>query len=264
MAEQERKMISERIKAALAIRRRQGQVLGFALRSKRLQRQMRARARAALRKAALERAEAYRVHIEWALRQPGAYGIGRPISFRGAANQLNARHLPSPGGGRWESYRLRQMVQRLRIAHPPGHVPGAIAQARIEALWKRHPHYSAKHIIAHLAPRFPLGLPRVERVLKHCRAAAAKRSALYQQVGWPLDRRTVARIRIGALWKKHPALTAQQVIQTLRPGPFLTVHYVQQVMRECWRACGRHTPDQWQIGRRGSHTRRRRSSQHRS
>src|ERR1700726_60885 len=71
MAEQERKMISERIKAALAVRRHRGQVLGLALQSKAQQRRLRARARAALSRAAIERAEAYRVHIEWALRQPG-------------------------------------------------------------------------------------------------------------------------------------------------------------------------------------------------
>jgi DNA invertase Pin-like site-specific DNA recombinase len=40
MAEQERKMISERIKAALAVRRRQGQVLGLALQSKAQQRRV--------------------------------------------------------------------------------------------------------------------------------------------------------------------------------------------------------------------------------
>lgn len=94
LAEQERKMISERTKAGLAVCRRQGQVLGFTSRSKAQQRRLRARARAAVQTAALERAEAYRVHIEWALRQPPAYRTGRPISFRAAANQLNACHLP--------------------------------------------------------------------------------------------------------------------------------------------------------------------------
>src|ERR1700726_4804417 len=71
LAEQERKLISERIKAALARSKNRGKKLGLALQSKAQQRRLRARARAALSRAAIERAEAYRVHIEWALRQPG-------------------------------------------------------------------------------------------------------------------------------------------------------------------------------------------------
>jgi DNA invertase Pin-like site-specific DNA recombinase len=123
MAEQERKMISERIKAALAVSRQHGQVLGFVLLSKAQQRRLRARARAALEKAALERAEAYRVHIEWALRQPPAYRTTRPISFSAAAHQLNRRQRPSP---------LRRPVARLSTdadGTPAG--PGASARTPV-------------------------------------------------------------------------------------------------------------------------------------
>jgi hypothetical protein len=49
--------------------------------SKAFRRRLQACAAAALAKAAMERAEAYRVHIEWALSQPGL--DGKPITFRG-------------------------------------------------------------------------------------------------------------------------------------------------------------------------------------
>jgi DNA invertase Pin-like site-specific DNA recombinase len=258
MAEQERKMISERIQAALAVRRRRGQVFGFALRSKAQQRRMRARARAALSRAARQRAEAYRVHIEWALRQPPAYRTTRPISFRAAANQLNARNLPSPMGGRWQGYQLMMMTRRLGLTHPRGHLLRAEARARVETLWNQHPDYTVKQIIAHLGPTRPLGTTRAERLLRDCRATAAQRSALHKQVGWPIDRRTTARIRIGQLWQRHPEFTAQQVLRTLGPGPFMTVPWVQRVMRECWRASRRHRGKEWLTGRRRYNTGRRR------
>lgn len=73
LAEQERKMISERLKAALARSKNKGR-LGVRhpkMRSKAFRRRLQAAAGAALRKATMERAEAYRIHIEWALNQPG-------------------------------------------------------------------------------------------------------------------------------------------------------------------------------------------------
>src|SRR6202166_2586227 len=72
LAEQERKMMSERIKAALA-RSKKRNKLGLRnpmMRSQAFRRRLQACAAAALRRAAMERAEAYRVHIEWAIHQP--------------------------------------------------------------------------------------------------------------------------------------------------------------------------------------------------
>ena len=66
--------------------KRNGQKSGLALRSKAEVRRVVALGMAACQKAADERAEAYRLHIEWAFRQPGVYGTGRPISFRGYSN----------------------------------------------------------------------------------------------------------------------------------------------------------------------------------
>ena len=91
-------MISERIKAAAAIRKSQGKKFGMALRSKAEQRRIVALGIAACVKAAMERTEAYRLHVEWALRQPGMNG--RPISFSSAARKLNERNIEAPMGGR--------------------------------------------------------------------------------------------------------------------------------------------------------------------
>ena len=71
---------------------------------------------AALTKAANERAEAYRLHIEWALRQPGTNG--RPISFHAAAEKLNERNIESAMGGRWVGQQVQRMAHRLGLHHP--------------------------------------------------------------------------------------------------------------------------------------------------
>ena len=91
-------MISERTRAGLAAAKAQGKKLGQAARSKAHQRRVSALGNAAIKKAAMERAEAYRLHVEWALRQPGIRG--RPISLRCAAEKLNERNIESPKGGR--------------------------------------------------------------------------------------------------------------------------------------------------------------------
>jgi len=108
LAEQERKMISERCKAAAATLKRKGHKFGLALRPKSWQQRVSALGRAALTRAALERAEAYRLHIEWAFRQPGMYG--RPISRRAAANKLNERNIESPMGRRWCGEQILRMA----------------------------------------------------------------------------------------------------------------------------------------------------------
>jgi hypothetical protein len=212
------------------------------------------RARATVQKAALERAEAYRVHIEWALRQPAIYGTGRPISFGAAAHQLNARHLPSPYGGRWQGTQLKLMAQRLGLDHPCGHLLRAEAQALVQKLWTQYPHYSASQLLGAAGPQHALGTSRVEKLLRAYRAAAAHRSTVHRRVGWPLDRRIVTRIRIARVWTRHPDWTARCILRTLPGERGLTVPWVQKILRECWRACGRHTPAAWLIGRRGRPT----------
>src|SRR4029077_18196308 len=99
LAEQERKMISERLRAAFAIAKARGVKHGFAGRPKAHQRRASALGMAAKQRAAMERAEAYRPYIEWALRQPGIRT--RPISLSAAARRLNDRGIASPLGGHW-------------------------------------------------------------------------------------------------------------------------------------------------------------------
>jgi len=90
-------MISERSKR-LAVRRRRGQVLGLALRSKAQQREMRARGGGD--PCAAERAQAYRVHIEWRFVSTHL-GTGRPISFGRPAQALMRATYPPRGAAGW-------------------------------------------------------------------------------------------------------------------------------------------------------------------
>ena len=155
LAEQERKMISERCKAAAATLKRRGQKFGLAIRPKAEQRRVSALGRASLTKAADERAEACRPYIEWAFRQPGMWG--RPISRRAAANALNARNIQSPMGGTWCGEQILRMACRLGLNPAPARIPPKVAHAMVLGIWKRHPDYSASQVIASLGPSFPLG-----------------------------------------------------------------------------------------------------------
>ena len=116
IAQQERKMIGERVRAAAQIAKRRGRKFGLQLRSKSWQRRVSALGRAALRREALVRAQAYRVYVEWALGQLGPNS--RPISFRAAAIKLNERHIDTPLGGRWRGHQVQRMARRLGLDHP--------------------------------------------------------------------------------------------------------------------------------------------------
>lgn len=248
LAEQERKLISERNKAAAATRKLRGRQFGLETVSKAERRRICALGRAAKSKAAMERAEAYRLHIEWALRQPGFRG--RRISFNCAADKLNERNLESPRGGVWTGNQFQIMAIRLGIYHPLAFLPREVARTRVRAIWEQHPEFSGRQVAASARLEHPLGICRTWKLLKECRVAAAKRDSVHKQVGWHLDKFTAARIRVGAIWKRHPDFTAKQVIEKLGPKYAVRLHWVQQVLRECWRATAKPSPRQRLVGRR--------------
>jgi DNA invertase Pin-like site-specific DNA recombinase len=248
LAEQERKMISERNKAAAAARKLKGRQFGLQTVSKAEQRRISALGRAAKSKAAMERAEAYRLHIEWALRQPGFRG--RRISFNCAADTLNERNVESPKGGVWTGNQLQIMAIRLGIYHPLAFLPREVARARVRAIWEQHPEFSGRQVAASARLEHPLGICRTWKLLRECREAAAKHDPVHKQVGWHLDKFTAARIRVGAIWKRHPEFTAKQVIESLGPEHSVRVPWVQQVLKECCRAAGAGLPVSF-LGRNG-------------
>ena len=57
--------------------------------------------------------------------------------------------------------------------------------------------------------------------------AAARHSRAHKLTGWQLDGRTAARVRISAIWKRHPEFTAKQVLEKLRPEHTVRVPWVQ-------------------------------------
>jgi DNA invertase Pin-like site-specific DNA recombinase len=246
LAEQERKMISERIKAALARSKSKLGLRNPMKRSKAFRRRLRILSAAALRKAAMERAKAYRVHIEWALRHQDKFG--RPISLNAAADKLNEQHLESPMGGHWYSGNVGSMASRLGLPLPPTPLPSAVLRARVRETWKKHPEFTARQVIESLGTELPAGSQRVWKLLRECRLAVAKRSPA--RMRWQLDRRTPARVRISSIWKRHPEFTAKQVMKNLGREHSVRVPWVQKILRECWRASAKHSPTQWRIGRR--------------
>jgi DNA invertase Pin-like site-specific DNA recombinase len=248
LAEQERKMISERIKAALARSKNKFGLQHPMKRSKRFRKRLQALAVAAKRKAALERAEAYRVHIEWALSHLGRFG--RPISFRAAAEKLNERQLPASMGGRWTSMNVCDMAVRLRLRDRPARIPRKILKARVRALCKQDPDLTGKQLIMSLRSEHPMGTSQAWKLLRDCRRAAARRSPTHKHVGWRLDPKTATRIRIGEIWRRHREFTARQVIRRIGAKHSVTVPWVQKILRECSRAYTRRTRAQRLIGRR--------------
>jgi DNA invertase Pin-like site-specific DNA recombinase len=249
LAEQERKLISERNKAAAAALKRRGKLFGLQSLPKSQQRRISALGRAAKSKAATERAEACRVHIEWALRQPGIHG--RRISFNSAAEKLTERNLQGPWGGTWTGSQVQAMAIRLGIRHPLFFLRYDIMRAKVRAVWRQHPDFSANQVIASLRLEHPLGICRTWKVLHECRATVAARSPVHRHVRWQLDRFTAARARVGEIWKRHPGFTAKEIIKRLASKHSVRVPWVQQVMKECRRSYARPDSKQWRIGRRG-------------
>lgn len=104
VAQDERRKISERTKAALA---KSTKKLGMRGKSKSDQRKIRALAMRAKDKAATARAETLRPQIEWALKDDA--------TLREAAKLLNERGTPSPAGGRWHAPSLLIAARRLGL-----------------------------------------------------------------------------------------------------------------------------------------------------
>jgi hypothetical protein len=95
-----------------------------------------------------------------------------------------------------------------------------------------------------------MGVRRARDLLRECRLVAAMKSAAHKRLGWRVDHRTAARLRINVIWKRHPEFTAQQVHAKLGRKHSVNVWYVRQILNECWLASGRHSPEQLRIGRR--------------
>lgn len=248
LAEQERKMISERTKAGMARSKKKLGLRHPMKRSKAFRRRLLTLAAAANHKAALERAEAYRVHLEWALSRPGRFGT--PISFHAAAEKLNERQLPAPKGGRWSSMNVGDMACRLGVRDRPARVPRKVLQARVRVMWKQQPRLTITQLITSLRSEYPVATTEAWNLLRECRRAAARHSPAQALVGWRLDPLTATRTRISAISKRHPGLTTRQVIGKLGPKHPVTVGWVQKILRESWRASTRLSPEQWLVGRR--------------
>lgn len=107
LAEKERGLISARTIAGLAAAKARGTKLGMRAKSKQAARAIRAAGAAANRTKALEQIETIRDRIENAL-QDGA-------SLRKAAELLNQRAIPSPGGGSWHAPSVLKAARRLGL-----------------------------------------------------------------------------------------------------------------------------------------------------
>ena len=231
LAEQERRLISQRNKAAAAVLKRAGKRLGMLRWPKKKREWIQAQAHAGKRRAAMERAETYRGHIEWAFRQPGTNG--RAISCMAAANELNDRDIPSPMGTTWSGTQIASMARRLGLNPTPARISPKLSPVLIKEIWEKQPGVTAPEALAKLGPKHPLGLDRAMKLLTVCRKSEANRSAVHKKIGWHIDCRTHLRIRISATWQKHPKWTAGQIISELGSSPLMSVRWVQRVLREC-------------------------------
>jgi DNA invertase Pin-like site-specific DNA recombinase len=252
LAEQERKLISERSKATAAALKRKGRKLGLAGKSKTFRRRFYLLSAVARRKATMARAEACRVQIEWALSQSGRWG--RPISYAAAAKMLKERRFQTPRGNDWTRDSLATMASRLGLRDRRSPVPLRVLQARVREILKQHPGITLEQMRQRVRADYPLSRPRAGVLLRSCRQAAAGCNRMQRLIGWRVDRHTAARLRIAALWLRHPEFTAMQVTKQVREDlrPEHTVHarWVEGVLKDCWRGCTKHSP-KWQgCGRR--------------
>jgi DNA invertase Pin-like site-specific DNA recombinase len=233
MAEQERKLISERIKAACAAKKLRGGKFGLALQSKKYRMRVAARGREALAKAAVERAESYRPLIEWAFRQTSLHGPERPISHSEAAAKLNDRGIASPFGRRWAGGQLLRYAHRLGLSPPPGTVPQETVKAWVMKTLKENPDITAVELRKWPGLDHPIGVMKSFRMLKTCRILETNRHASCKNIGWRIDCRTTTRVRISELLKRRPSMTTKHLMAALGPGLYRKLKWVEQIMQEC-------------------------------
>jgi len=107
LAEKERAMISERTKAGLAAAKRRGQRLGMGAKSKAAVRRIAQAGADASVLAAGKRLEVLRPQIEHVLKGG--------TSLRKATDDLNARGIESPRGGRWHASSLLKAARKLGL-----------------------------------------------------------------------------------------------------------------------------------------------------
>jgi len=142
---------------------------------------------------------------------------------------------------------LLKMARRIGLNHPTRRQQREVRNAQIRAIYKQHPNFTAKQVMANMRPITGYA---VGRVLRKCREATARYSPAQKHMGWRVDGRTDARIRLNAIWKQHPEFTAEQVMKKLGPNHSLDVKWVRQILRDCWLASARHSPRHLRIGRR--------------
>ena len=93
-----------------------------------------------------------------------------------------------------------------------------------------------------------MGVRRARGLLRECRVASAKRSRTQKQVGGRIDNWTAARLRLGAIWRRHPELSAEQVLKKLRPRHAVSLWWIRRMMKQCWRTAARRSPKQLRKG----------------
>jgi len=169
---------------------------------------------------------------------------GKPISRQGAADILNERNVPTTRGGRWNEHQLYRVARRLGIDPPVARPPRKVTRARVHAIWKQHPQVTAREIKQSLAPDIPLREQAISRLLKECRLGVAKRCPVQIPKVQYLDSRTVLRVRIAQIWRRHPEYTGKQVLHRLGLEHPVPLQWVQHVLKDCWLAETRHSPAQ--------------------
>jgi DNA invertase Pin-like site-specific DNA recombinase len=233
LAEQERKMIGERVRAALA---RSKKKLGISARSKAYQRRFAARGRAAQAKIEMQQAEASRPHVEWVLQQPGRYG--RPISVGAAAAMLNERNIPSPRGGRWCGGTVMRTGQRLGLHHRL-----TVAHRFVEYTKHRRlywgmdlpvPLYNA------YGSRTAAGRAAVAKVRRQ--VAEAHRLKLRHSQRYLINDAVLARVR--AIWIRQPGCTAKQMVASLGAKHPVGICRTKVHLRECRTAAAKRSQAQ--------------------
>lgn len=108
LAEKERALIAERTRAGLKAAKRRGQKLGMRAKPEQAVKQIQRAGAQANKDAALERLKSLKLdkHIPDAL-------AGRTL--RAAADWLNERAIPSPGGGKWYAPSVLKAARRLGL-----------------------------------------------------------------------------------------------------------------------------------------------------
>ena len=91
-----------------------------------------------------------------------------------------------------------------------------VLKIRVRAILKQRPDITVMKMMKTLRREYPIRDSRACELMRSCRQEVFGRNRMQKRIGWQVDCRTAARLRIAAIWRRHPDFTVRQIAKQVR------------------------------------------------